>query len=301
MDEYYIEECLLMPRWWQHDENPMFYLRCHFLDPTHILIVENLNLYIHEVDPAQPNCNASYDHALCTLKLPALAGKKGSHAVESDIRIPPVYPSADALFQRDPALTLLTLKFSACDDPIWRSSASTPCKSFVALVPLSTLFAQLERTRNKSKTSPPEGEKVRKGRKAKVASWEEWSPLGARLIEVKDDGDFRMCAMGSQCLIVPCGKEGETKEDVHLFDAHPLARDAPHAEVDLSDSVVRAGECITDPEWFVTPVHHTLPYRVARKTIDRSAEPGARQYTGELSISHDGLVGVSYKLPPQKK
>lgn len=275
----------------------MFYLRCHFLDPTHLLIVENLNLYIHEVDPAQPHCNASYDRALCTLKLPALVGQKGTHAMKSDMQIPPVYPGAAALFQRDPALTLLTLKFSACDDPVYRRS-STVCKSFVALVPVATLFAQLERTRNKEKTSPPQAAKGRKARKANVAAWEEWSPLGARIMEVKDD-DFRMCAMGSQCLIVP-RKEHDDKPEAYLFDAHPLAGAAPHAKVDLSESKVRADECITEPEWFVNPVHSTLPYRVAHKTYDRKAESEARQYLGSMSISHDGLVGVSYQLPPPK-
>lgn len=292
---YYTEEHLLTPRWLQHDGNPMFYLRCHFLDPTHLLIVENLNLHIHEVDPAQPHCNVSYDNGLCTLKLPALTGQKSPHDMKSAMQIPPVYPGAAALFQRDPALTLLALRFSACNDPVYRRS-STVCKSFVALVPIATLFAQLERTRNKEKTPSSQGGKGRKARKANVASWEEWSTLGARLMEIKGDG-CRMRAMGSQCLIVP-RKERDDKPEAYLFDAHALAGDAPHAKVDLNESKVCAGECITEPEWFVNPVHSTLPYRVAHKTYDRTPELGARKYLGSMSISHDGLIGMSYELPP---
>ncbi|KAI0642428.1 hypothetical protein C8Q79DRAFT_1003284 [Trametes meyenii] len=281
-----------------HDENPNFYLRCYILDSNHLMVVENMNLHIHKIDPNKPSAPNSYFESFVTLQLPALAPKKRPHAMDSEIQRPPVFPGTAPLFERDPVHTLLALRFSACNDPLGFGRVGE-CKRYLLLIPVATIFAQIERTR--SARTLQEGTTASTGRKrppSPVVPWETWSVLasGTRAFELKHDHGFDMSAQGSLCMLMPYKEHGPHREkDVFLIDARPLAGFVPQAELDLQGAALRVSDCITDPAWFVNPVRSTLPCRIAYKTYVTEDESGGRRWmTGPPQISHDGLLGVRY-------
>ncbi|KAI0369177.1 hypothetical protein BV20DRAFT_1122293 [Pilatotrama ljubarskyi] len=279
-----------------HDDNPFFYMRCHILDSTHVLVVENGNLHIHKVDPKTPMVqDSSYTDSVCTLKLPALSGNKNTHAVKSYMQRPPTYPGCKPLFQRDPAHTLLALRYSACDNPMGHSR--TDCKSFLALIPLATISVQLQRMYDASWSGQQSG--VGNGATSgTVVQWEDWSMLGARVIELKHPHGFDISVLGSQCMMVRRDQYGPKPEkEIYLIDAHPLANHAPHAKLNLGALPFTFSDCITEPAWFVNPVRSTLPYRIARKDYVTQSEPGIYRMIGPSRISHDGLLVFCYQTP----
>ncbi|KAI0358061.1 hypothetical protein OH77DRAFT_1587810 [Trametes cingulata] len=277
-----------------HDDNPFFYMRCHILDSTHVLVVENGNLHIHEVDSTKPMVqDSAYTASVCTLKLPAPSGNKTTHGVESHMKRPPTYPGCKPLFQRDPALTLLALKYSICNAPMGHSRAG--CKSFLALVPLATVSTQLQRMY--SSTEYALADAGSNGTRAEtVVQWEDWSVLGARIIELKHPHGFDIAAMGSQCMLTAREQYGQKPEkEIYLIDAHPLANHAPHAELNIEQFPLGISECITEPGSFANPVRSTLPCRIARKEYVSKSEPGVDRITGPSRISHDALLGFRFQ------
>lgn len=128
-------ECTIL----QHDHVDKYHIRPYFLDATHIVVVHNTTLRIHEVSPTRQ----IRDSLVCTLELPALKAKKQPHDVRSCLQFPLSHldePEAP-LFECDPSLTLLVLRFSACSTPSWQVHLSHQCKEFLALVPVSTMLA----------------------------------------------------------------------------------------------------------------------------------------------------------------
>ncbi|KAI0676029.1 hypothetical protein C8Q78DRAFT_1066613 [Trametes maxima] len=281
-------------------EDPKFYMRCYFLDPTHLLVVENTNIHIHEVDPNKPTTLGCYYSSFVTLQLPTLAQDKRPHDIDSDIRRPPIFPGTAPLFEHDPAHTLLALRFSACNDPLGYRRA-IECKSCLFLVPVATIFAQIDRTRNaptfqESPAPHAEGEPPAP-ESGPVIPWEEWSVLasGARAFELQHERGFYMNVRGSLCMLMPQKEHGPNREkEVFLIDARPLARYAPEAQLDLKGEAVRASDCITDSTWFMNPVRSTLPFRITHKTYETEIEPNRGWMTGPPMISHDGLFDTRY-------
>ncbi|KAI0630572.1 hypothetical protein C8Q77DRAFT_1134045 [Trametes polyzona] len=267
-------------RW--HENNPYFYMRCHFLDPTHVVVVENGELRVHEVDPE----THTPERDTCVLKLPALTGRMSMHGVQSDIGRPPAYPGSTALFVRDPALTILAVMFSACPDPYGYDHQA--CKTFLALIPVSTLLDQFERAKEREGADGA----AQRGHGAPAAvPWEDWGAKSARIVQLKHDKRSNMNALGAQCMLVPDHVgENTTEVDVYVLDVHPLAGHAPHAALDVQDTVC-VSECITDPKWFVGPVRSGAPLRIAHK---KYAVPKTSGWLGPPELSHDSLLKFVY-------
>ncbi|KAH9857310.1 hypothetical protein C2E23DRAFT_384394 [Lenzites betulinus] len=270
-----------------HDEDPTSYMRCHALDPTHVVVVENEDIHVREVDPTKPGrISDRFTKSSCVFKLPALAGKSRIHGIKSTVTRPLTYPGSEALFQRDPALTLLAISFSVCDGSVW--AACSDCKSFVLMIPVATLFSQLERVRDQAQPS----QEAAPGReKATVFPWEEWGPLGTRIVEVNAEHGFSMSTMGSQCLIRPDNSSDAFGGDVYLLDVYPLVAHAPHGPRDLGGSVVDTSDCFTWPKCFANPLRSSLPFRIAHKHVDPKEYPDSSQSRLTAPrISHDALI-----------
>lgn len=67
--------------------------------------------------------------------------------------------------------------------------------------------------------------------------------------------------MGSRVLFVPHKRDrSEARDEAYIIDAHPLAI----GPSDTGEPRIVVKKCLEDPEWFVDPVHNTLPCRVVR-------------------------------------
>ncbi|KAI8985588.1 hypothetical protein BD414DRAFT_522797 [Trametes punicea] len=261
-----------------HDDNPNFYMCCHFLDPTRIAVVENTRIHVHKVDPSEANGNGSYADGVCTLELPALQGGMYSHGVKSEMQRPSAFAGDAPLFQRDPALTLLAIKFSACRDPTGYNRAR--CKAFLVLVPVAAILLQADAVRRN-------GDGETHGSGAVIVPWEEWSSFGARVVELGNEPCYSMQMMGSTCMLSP--REGcQDANHKYLLEAHPLVEDAPDPQPDLAEAALQLRQSIEDPERFARPIDSTLPCRI--RALDHV--PG----TNLSYISHDGLLHVQYSF-----
>ncbi|OSD04818.1 hypothetical protein PYCCODRAFT_73997 [Trametes coccinea BRFM310] len=252
-------------------EDPHYYISCHFLDDAHFVAVQGVDIHIYAVNPAHSKRAAT---ALCRLQLPALQPGILPHFIESEMRPPPNHAADNALFQRDPALTLLAVRFSACKNPYGYDHAA--CKSFIALVPAATLSAAVQQQREAK--APPA-----------AVPWEAWSTRGARLLECVAHTSYHMHMSGSACMLVPSEPETEQSADAKktlLLDARPLARDAPCAALDMAAPPVKSGACIDEPACFVRPVRNTLPYRI----LEVGGAPDYRSH-----LSHDAVVTRVWK------
>ncbi|KAH9903395.1 hypothetical protein C8Q73DRAFT_674536 [Cubamyces lactineus] len=276
-----------------NDDGDYIHVRCYFLDATHIIVVQNTSLCIHEVHPTKQ----IHDSLLCELELPALATNKVPHGVKSCLQWPPAHPGEAPLFKCDPSLTLLVLQFSACNNP--KQSGHSDCKPFLALIPVSTMLAQVERIRRAQEkglnASPPTSEP----RAPSAVPWKEWSPSGACLLELKrphkDGYGSDIHAMGSRVLVSPhevTAKNG--KEEAYILDAHPLATAVHPTPNSSAESPVVLKRRIDDPEWFAEPVHNTLPCRVVRLDPTTALQTEWDSLWG-LALAEDCLRGVRYR------
>ncbi|CDO69322.1 hypothetical protein BN946_scf184746.g3 [Trametes cinnabarina] len=249
--------------------DPHFYMRCHFLDRDHLLVVRNTDLHVHQIDPAKAGAWNAYTNALCMLRFPALRQGLITHGMESQLRCPTNFPGDKPLFQRNPPLSVLAVKFSACKDP--HGYNHSQCRSFIALVPVATILATLKDTPSRFAEVP----------------WEAWSAPGARIIEHVNDVNFSIHTMGSTCMLIPqySSTSGITEEakNAFLIDAHPLAKDAPCAKLGIANPTLKLSDTIHEPEWFEHPVHSTLPYRI--RALGEA--PGS-------CLSHDAIVKLQY-------
>ncbi|KAJ8482611.1 hypothetical protein ONZ51_g5239 [Trametes cubensis] len=273
-----------------NDDGNNFHHRPYFLDATHIVVVENMTLGIHEVHPTKP----IHDSLLCELELPALATNKLPHGVQSCLQFPPAHSGEAPLFKLDPSLTLLVLRFAACNNP--GQSARSNCKTFLVLVPVSTMLAQVERVHHAKAKGQVPGTSER--RSSRVVPWKEWSPLGACLLEHKslaDDGyGFDISSLGSRVLISPPEiTAADAKDKVCILDACPLATAMHPTPSDSAEPPILMQQCIEDPDWFAEPVHNTLPCRVVRLDPSAASESDWESLWG-LTLAEDCLRGVKY-------
>ncbi|KAI0323546.1 hypothetical protein GY45DRAFT_1376251 [Cubamyces sp. BRFM 1775] len=277
-----------------NDDGGSFHLCPYFLDGTHIVVVQNTTISIHEVHPTKQ----IYDSLLCELELPTLAMNKLPHGVKSCLQYPPAHSDEAPLFKPDPSLTLLVLRFLACSDPNGRVRST--CKPFLVLIPVSTMLAQVERLRRGEAKGPNASVSTSTRCDARLVPWKEWSPLGACLIELPsldaNGHESNICTMGSRVLLAPSEiTAANAKEDIYVLDAHPLATAAHPTPSSSTEPRIVVKKCIENPEFFADPVHNTLPCRAVR-LVPTDALATEREGLWNLRLGQDCLRSTRYCL-----